>query len=169
MGYRGSGKSTLGRAVADRLGLAFVDLDDAVRARFDDTPISVIWRTHGEPAFRAAEADACAELLSRDDLVLALGGGTPMQPRAAEALRESPAVKLYLHAPAEVLHDRIHADATSTAQRPALTSAGGGLEEVSRVLAEREPTFRALADHTIDTTDWTLDALVERVVELVRR
>jgi shikimate kinase len=103
-------------------------------------------------------------MLERGGLVLALGGGTPMLPAAAAALRDGPAVRIYLHAPARVLHERIHADAGSTDQRPALTAAGGGLDEVARVLAEREPTYRSLADHTIDTTDWSLREMVDEVV-----
>lgn len=167
MGYRGSGKSSVGRALADRLGWRFVDLDDAVRERFGGATIATIWAEHGEPAFRAAESDAAVERLGEAGLVLALGGGTPMQPGAAGAIRASPALKVYLHAPAEVLHDRIHADAASASERPALTASGGDLAEVRRVLAEREPRYRALADVVVDTADATTDELVERLAARV--
>ncbi|MEM6332078.1 MAG: shikimate kinase [Planctomycetota bacterium] len=153
MGYRGSGKSTAGRAVAQRLATPFVDLDDAVRDRFGGATIAEIWAEHGEPAFREAEAQAAIDHLARPDIVLALGGGTPMQPAAAEAIAACDALRVYLHAPAEVLHRRIVDDAASTDQRPALTAAGGSIDEVRRVLAERDPTYRRLADLTLDASD----------------
>ncbi|MEO0588762.1 MAG: shikimate kinase, partial [Planctomycetota bacterium] len=153
MGYRGSGKSTVGRAVAERLAMPFVDLDDAVRDRFGGATIAEIWAEHGEPAFRRAEAAAAVEHLQGPGIVLALGGGTPMQPAAAEAIAAADALRIYLHAPPEVLHERIVDDATSTDQRPALTAAGGSLDEVRRVLVERDPVYRRLADLTLDASD----------------
>ncbi|QKK09395.1 MAG: hypothetical protein HND58_15335 [Planctomycetota bacterium] len=99
IGLRGSGKSTLGRLVAERLvadGLvaAFSDLDDAVLARLGHATVAEAWNTLGEPAFRTAETACLRERVpaALDDgtpqVVVALGGGTPTAPGAAELLGE---------------------------------------------------------------------------------
>ncbi|MDX1565173.1 MAG: shikimate kinase, partial [Phycisphaeraceae bacterium] len=143
IGYRASGKTTLGRAVAEKLGWRFIDTDDRVRTEFEGRTIADIWQQEGEKAFRAAECRVVRRLLKQDRQVIALGGGTPMQTEAYQALREDPnAFCVYLAAPAEVLAERIAIDAGSADQRPALTPLGGGLDEVSRTLALREPTYR---------------------------
>ncbi|MEM0915633.1 MAG: shikimate kinase [Planctomycetota bacterium] len=166
IGYRGSGKSTVGRALAERLGMRFVDLDDEVCARFGGATVAEIWADPGEPAFRAAECDAVEALLTEPGVVIALGGGTPMQPVAADAIRRSSALKVYLQASAEELDSRTRADPASVDHRPALTAAGGGLDEVRAVLAEREPTYRALADREIDTSGQSVKALVDRIAAM---
>lgn len=167
MGYRGSGKSSVGRALADRLGLRFVDLDDAVCARFGGATVAEIWADPGEQAFRAMECEVVGEWLSDPGVVLALGGGTPMQPAAATAIRRSPALKVYLRATAEALYDRVRADAASVTHRPALTAAGGGLGEIRQVLAEREPTYLDLADRVVDTSGRSPTALVDEIAEML--
>ncbi|HEX6984200.1 MAG TPA: shikimate kinase, partial [Planctomycetaceae bacterium] len=74
IGYRGSGKSTVGAAVAARLGRPFADADAEIERRAGRT-IREIFATDGEPHFRALEREVMADLLSRDDLVIAAGGG----------------------------------------------------------------------------------------------
>ncbi|MEM0914403.1 MAG: shikimate kinase [Planctomycetota bacterium] len=163
MGYRGSGKSSVGRALADRLGLRFVDLDDEVCARFGGATVAEIWADPGEQAFRAMECEVVGEWLTDPGVVLALGGGTPMQPAAAAAIRRSAALKVYLRAPAEELYARVRADAASVTHRPALTGAGGGLEEIQNVLAQREPTYLELADRVVDTPGRSVAVLVDEI------
>jgi shikimate kinase len=168
LGYRASGKTTLGKALAQSLKWDFVDTDEATRQRFGGRAIAQVWADEGEPAFRAAECDVVAEVLSQDQTVIALGGGTPMQPRARAALEAAAdrAIRVYLKAPAQILSQRIDQDAQSGAERPALTPHGGGLEEVRSVLAEREPVYLALADEIFDTTHLTLEATDEAVAHL---
>ncbi len=153
MGYRGSGKTTLGRLLADQTWRTFVDVDDRIRARFEGQTIAQIWQTHGEPAFRAAEVDVTRELCAGSQQVIALGGGTLMQPLAREAVVAAPdAVRIYLACDAKVLYQRITGDGQSAATRPALTTLGGGLAEIEAVLAERDPVYRAVADKVFDVT-----------------
>jgi shikimate kinase len=168
LGYRASGKTTLGKAVAEALSWDFVDTDEATRQRFEGRAIAQIWAQEGEPAFRAAECEVVAEILGRDQTVIALGGGTPIQPKARAALETAAAgiIRVYLKAPAEILSQRIEGDTQSGAERPALTPRGGGLEEVRSVLAEREPVYTALADEIFDTTHLTLEATDEAVAYL---
>ncbi|MEM6551343.1 MAG: shikimate kinase [Planctomycetota bacterium] len=156
LGYRASGKSTLGRLLADRLNLPFTDIDDAIRAEFNHRTVADIWATEGEPVYRAVEVQVMQQLAHQTNHVVALGGGTPMQPAAATAIANaSNALRVYLHADAQTLTDRLTADTANRAQRPALTKATSLLEEITTTLADREPTYRRLADLTLDITQLT--------------
>ncbi|MEM6750237.1 MAG: shikimate kinase [Planctomycetota bacterium] len=173
IGYRGSGKTSAGRAAAQTLGLDLVDLDHAVRAKFDGRSIANVWATEGEPAFRKAEAEAFAEQLDRETpIVLATGGGAVMTPDTATRLDRARAQHAawcaYLHATADVLAARIAGDTGTAAERPSLTGAppasAGAVEEVASVLTQRESTYRKLADVVIDATA-DLDQVAAQLVD----
>lgn len=152
-GYRGSGKTTLGKRLAKRLGADFHDTDALVRARFGGAEVAEIWAAHGEPAFRAMEVAVTQELLAQTgaNQVIALGGGTLMQAGALEAVKAAQgALRVYLRAPADVLAARIAGDEASAGQRPSLTGAANPTDEVAQVLAVREPTYLAAADKVLD-------------------
>ncbi len=168
MGYRGSGKSTVGRLVAHRLGLGFVDCDVDVCRQFGGLTIRQIWQEHGEAEFRRMECRVLRDLLQSDGQVIALGGGTPVQPEAQAAMRQAQSlVKVYLRSSAEELWKRISGDAQTAATRPSLTGLGGGLDEVRSVLAQREPTYLALADHVVDVAGHTPEQNVEQVLQVL--
>lgn len=175
IGLRGSGKSTLGRLVAERVGAAFSDLDDAVLARLGCATVAEVWETLGEPAFRAGETACLRERVPEavDDrtppAVVALGGGTPTAPGAAELLgeaRERGLVTIvYLRAQPETLRARLGA---ADANRPSLTGAGT-LGEIDAVFAARDGLYRELATEIIEIDrGTTIDALVERLVAIMR-
>ncbi|MBI1372193.1 MAG: shikimate kinase [Phycisphaera sp.] len=168
-GYRGSGKSTVGRLLADRLGVPFVDTDEMVRGRFAGLTIAQIWQIHGEPAFRAAECDVTADLLRDDNrMVIALGGGTVMQPDARAAVTDARhALRVYLRGTPDTLHARIHGDATTPTERPNLTALGGGVDEIRAVLADRSPTYEAVADHVIDIDTLTPQQITDRIAAMI--
>lgn len=169
IGYRGSGKSSVGRLVADRLGLGFVDTDARIVERFDGMTIKAIWQAHGEPAFRKVEREVIADLLGEDGRVIAFGGGAAMQPEVRAALADTGdrCKAVYLRATPATLSARIIGDAATAAARPSLTGAAGSAEEVADVLARREPTYQALADHTIDVDGREVEAVAEAIVALV--
>ena len=153
-GYRGSGKSTLGAALAAELRKSFADVDQEVCRRFGGLGIAEVWQRFGEPRFRAVEAEVAAELMARPGTVIALGGGTLMQSAVRAALAAAPGtVRIYLACQPEELYRRIHGDRATAAQRPSLTALGGGLDEVRAVLAQRDPVYRAAADHVLDVTE----------------
>ncbi|MFP4144489.1 MAG: shikimate kinase [Phycisphaeraceae bacterium] len=165
IGYRGSGKTTIGRKLADQLWKEFADVDDAVRRRFGIDSIAEIWETHGEAAFREAEVETVRELLGRENHVIALGGGTVMQPGGREAVEQAAdAKRIYLYCQPEELFARIEADAATATARPSLTAMGGGIEEIRAVLAERDPVYREVADAVFDVTHVSPDEAVRYLV-----
>lgn len=165
LGYRGSGKTTVGKKLANALWRDFVDTDAVVVKRFGDLTIRQIWEKHGEPAFRDMECTVAAELLAKDNQVIALGGGTVMQPAARTALESARAIKVYLYCEPQVLAARIAADADTAATRPNLTPLAGGVDEVTAVLAQRDPVYRAVADHVLDVTTMSPEDAVRHLIQ----
>jgi shikimate kinase len=157
LGYRGSGKTSIGKKLASQLWKTFVDIDDEICERFDGLTIAEIWDQHGEAAFREMEVKVTQEYCAKSDLVIALGGGTVMQPAARQAVVEADAIRIYLYSEPQVLLQRIKGDAATAANRPNLTQFGGGLEEIKSVLEERDPVYREVADKVFDMTELDVD------------
>lgn len=152
IGYRGSGKTTLGKLIADDTWKDFIDTDEAIRKAFGNATIADIWAEHGEAAFRAKEVEVVRDAMQKSDHVIALGGGSLMQAGAREAVENADALRVYLYCEPEVLLQRIEGDKDTADSRPNLTEQGGGLDEIKAVLAEREPVYRAVADKEFDVT-----------------
>ena len=151
IGARASGKSSIGRQVAERLGLPFIDLDDEVLASFAEPTVKAVWEAHSEATWRAAEALALDHCLDREKpAVIATGGGTVMIESARAAIDAGRAsgkiVVAYLQVPAAVLVERLTA---AEGDRPSLTGEGVAAE-VDAVLAARRPTYEAMADLVVD-------------------
>jgi shikimate kinase len=149
MGYRGSGKTTFGQYLAKTLGWEFVDTDQRICALAGES-IAAIFAQHGEAGFRQAESDVVKSLEGHTRTVIALGGGAVLRRENVASLKQH-AHLVWLDAPAEVLYTRIQADPTSQANRPNLTTQGG-LEEVRRLLQQRNGIYAACADLRVDTT-----------------
>ena len=148
VGYRACGKSTLGPLVASRLEWPFTDLDHTITARIG-MPIAAYFSAHGEASFRDVEAAELRTTLEKPgNLVLATGGGCVLREENRGFLRALGGTCVYLSVPAEVLRQRL---STNAGGRPSLTG-GNVADEVSRVLAIREPLYRAVADVVLDGT-----------------
>ena len=168
LGYRGSGKTSVGRKLAHETWKKFVDTDAEICKRFGGASIREIWQRHGEAAFREKECEVVAELMKRDEQVVALGGGSLMQEPARQAVKDARnTVRIYLKCDPEVLDQRIRADSATAAARPDLTTLGGGVEEIRTVLAEREPVYLAVADKVLDVTH--IQGVEDTVEYIVRR
>ncbi len=152
LGLRGCGKTTVGRLVAGRLGVEFVDTDALVVVRAGMS-IAEIFSRQGQSAFRDIESAVLEDAIRwQGDRVIATGGGIVVRPSNVELLARSGAYRVYLRCdPAELLR-RTMSDPSSPAQRPRLSSEPDPMAEIHNLLADREPTFRKLATREIDVT-----------------
>ena len=164
IGYRGCGKSSVGRIIARRIGWDFLDTDELLERREGRT-IAAIFSADGEPTFRELERRAVEQSLRGMHQVISVGGGAVLSQTNRDKLRPA-GVCVWLTAPPEELHRRLQADPYTTTRRPALT-ASPGLEEVRRVLAERRPFYEAVADHVVDTAGQSAAEVARKVVALV--
>jgi shikimate kinase len=164
IGYRGSGKTTVGRLVATRLGKKFVDADEVIIAKSGKS-IREIFAAGGEAEFRRLEMQAIAELAKSEDHIIAVGGGAVTRSENRKSLAGSKIV--YLRCEAGELHQRISGDPATSDNRPSLTHLGGGIEEIEALLRQREPIYRAVMSAEIDVTKLTPEQVVDRLEKLI--
>ena len=161
MGFMGTGKSEVGRRLAQRLGRAFVDTDQLVEERAGKR-IAAIFTDDGEPAFRAFEREAVAAAADRGGAVVALGGGAVLDPENVRCLRDA-GVLVYLTARPDIILGRVG----DGSNRPLLRD--DPRAAVSRLLAERGPVYAAAADMTVDTSERTADEVVGEIQQALAR
>jgi len=166
IGYRGTGKSTVSRLVAERWGRAWVDADEWLERKAGRT-IREIFASDGETAFRDLETEVVVELAARDETVIALGGGAILRETNRTAIRGRGLV-VWLQASAPVLASRLQHDPSTGERRPALTSLSG-LAEIEQLLAVREPLYRLCADLVIDTEDREPADVADEIYTEIRR
>lgn len=163
VGYRASGKSTLGKVLAQRLQWPLLDIDRGIEERID-TSLTEYYLEVGEEGFRPLETEVVIEMCAREECVVAFGAGTLQTPANREhACRD--ALVVYLKMSAQQLWRRIAADPISAATRPNLS--GGGLAEVVEKLGEREPVYELCAGLVLDATE-PPEALADRVLSAFR-
>jgi shikimate kinase len=163
IGYRGTGKTTVARRVADLLELACFDADVEVERRAGKS-IKQIFADDGEQTFRDLEAQVIAGLVHHRDSVLSLGGGAVMREETRRAI--APGTVVWLTARPETVEERVTADTKTTEQRPNLTTRGG-LDEITALLAQREPVYRACADFIVETDTKSAEQVAQEIVCLV--
>ena len=157
VGMMGAGKSTIGRRLAARLRLPFLDADIEIEAAASMS-IPDIFATHGEPYFRDGEARVIARLLDNGPAVIATGGGAFMREETRSRIRHK-AVSIWLKADADVIMKRVK----RRADRPLLQTEDP-VATVSRLLEAREPVY-ATADLTIGSRDVPHDRVVDECVD----
>lgn len=161
IGYRSTGKSTVGPQLAARLGFEFLDADPEIERRAGKS-IRQIFVDAGEPEFRRLEAGFLAEQLDRIRLVLAPGGGAVLNDATRERMRAAGPV-VWLTAPIDVIAQRMTEDATSKDRRPALTSLPPR-DEIEQLLAKRTPLYAQAASITVETSGKSVDNIVEEIL-----
>ncbi len=144
VGMPGCGKSTLGRMLADRLGLPFCDADDCFTETYGKTPAEVIIES-GEAAFRALETEILSELTAHGGRVIATGGGAVLSPYNRYLLKQNATV-VYLQRPLEAL---------ATEGRPL----SGGGKSLEKLFIERDPLYLHVADVCCEVTDSPKESL----------
>lgn len=164
IGYRATGKTTIARLLAQRLGWEWIDADVEIERRAGKS-IARIFAEDGEPAFRDLEVEVTRDLCQQPRLVLAAGGGAPMRAENREAMRAGGTV-VWLKALPDTIHRRMTGDATTAGRRPDLT-AQGGLAEIVQLLARREPIYQETVDFAVDTEDKTPEAITDEILERI--
>ncbi len=165
IGYRGSGKSTIGRRLAEQFSLDFVDTDCLIEERAGAT-IQEMVKTRGWPYFRALEKEVIRDLAASHSAVVAAGGGAILDPDNQASLKRGSLV-IYLTASETVLAARIAGDGKTEGQRPSLTG-DSVTAEISAVLRERDPLYRKVADHSLSTSRKSIDEVVAEIAEIIR-
>lgn len=161
IGYRGTGKTSVARALSKRLGRSFCDADEYLEKQLN-MPISDVVATEGWAFFRQKEKEVIRKIASFEGSVIAPGGGAVLDPENVVNLKKNGVVVL-LEASVQTIVDRMRADDKTEQQRPSLT--GKDLyEEIEEVLQERMPFYRSAMDFSVDTTSKGIDDVVEEIV-----
>ena len=161
VGYRCTGKTTIGRLLAARLGWPLVDTDTLIQERAGKS-IKEIVASDGWPEFRRLECETIAEVAAADRQVVSAGGGAILDAANRKALRASGRV-VWLTAAPETIWQRLQADPKTAAERPNLTE-GGGATEVRKVLGERRAAYQAACHHEISTDQGSPDESADRIL-----
>ncbi|MEM6364535.1 MAG: shikimate kinase [Planctomycetota bacterium] len=182
-GYRATGKTTIGRSLAQRLGVPMVDLDQVIQQTAGQT-IAGLFDAGGEVLFRDWESRCLADfvrehaesdqVLTRGKMpgsgpigtVVSLGGGAILREQNRQLISQN-GTCIFLTATPETIWQRLSADDLSATQRPALTELSPE-QEIASVLAERMPLYEAAADFTIQTDDRSVAEIVDEIWKRLR-
>lgn len=163
IGYRGTGKSTVGRILADHLGRPLVSTDEGIVRRAGCTIPEIVER-HGWKWFRDLESDVIRDLAGQGGQVVDCGGGAILREENRERLRTSGLV-IWLRASVAAIAGRIRSDD----QRPSLTGNRSFVDEIEEVLREREPVYRLAGHVAVDTDGRTPGEVAEEVLGELRK
>ncbi len=161
-GYRGTGKTTIGRMVAAELEMPHADLDEIIVRRTGKT-VAEIFSEQGEAAFRDLEAEELGQFDGEEPTVVSLGGGTCLDRDNREWMGAT-GLTIWLTLPAEMIHQRLQADANSAAMRPPLTDLPP-LEEIQAVLDSRRDIYISCASTIMNTARMKPEEVCRRICE----
>ncbi|MBW2467318.1 MAG: shikimate kinase [Deltaproteobacteria bacterium] len=160
-GYLSTGKSSIGKILADLLGFDFIDTDEAIEKRQGETIAEMVGRG-GWDLFRSKEENLLLELAQNKNKVIATGGGSVMHEKAWKNLRKN-SIVVWLTADIKTICNRLAADSSTDDQRPPLTEMGT-MDEISMVISERLPLYEKSSDLKIDTEGKTPEEVAETIL-----
>lgn len=155
IGFMGTGKSEVGKELAERLGYGFIDTDELIEER-EGISISEIFDRYGEPYFRKIESEVIEEVSKKDKVVISTGGGAVIKQENRENLNRK-GIMVCLTASPQVIHERTR----SYDNRPLLKT-DDPYKRIEGLLKEREPYYEA--DITIDTSKIETSEVVDRIL-----
>ena len=158
-GFMGTGKSTIGDALARHMGRRLLDTDEMIVSR-DGRSIPAIFDEEGEPFFRKLERDVISEISAMDEpAVISCGGGVVLSEENVRAMKSSGIVILLTASPGEILR-RVESDNN----RPLLAEKKT-ISDIEKMLKSRRDAYEGAADHTIDTEGKSVDEIVKEIVD----
>ena len=160
IGAPGSGKSTVGKALANHLNLPFVDTDALIEEK-SGKKITDIFVIDGEDVFRALEFETLKEVLEVKDAVISLGGGAPIAPAAQEVIRSSNSIVIFLDVSLATAAPRVGFNR----DRPLLL--GNPRAQWQALSDQRRPIYEDLATHAIKVDDMTVETIIATVEKLI--
>ena len=160
IGAPGSGKSTVGKALANHLNLSFIDTDALIEEKAGKK-ITDIFVVDGEDVFRALEFETLKEVLNMQTAVISLGGGAPIAPAAQEVIRESNSTVIFLDVSLATAAPRVGFNR----DRPLLL--GNPRAQWQALSDQRRPIYEDLATHAIKVDDMTVEAIIATVEKLI--
>lgn len=169
IGLRGSGKTTVGRILADLLDGQCIDADEVIQreagrqTRRACRSISEIFKLEGEEGFRRREREVIAKIALSPPAVVSVGGGAVLDEANAEVLTKIATV-VWLTAPAQVLWERISADPKTAGSRPSLTDLSG-VAELEQLATQRFESYERLASQVIDTEGLSPSQVAQAILE----
>ncbi len=161
IGFRGTGKSTVGKLLAKRLKRDFIDSDEYIEGTNEKT-IKHIFEEDGEEGFRKYEEEAITELSSMNNKIIAAGGGVVLKNENVKNLKSN-GFLILLEATPEIIYDRIRQDEKTRQQRPSLTNKPP-LDEIKHIIDKRQQFYENAADYTINTSYVSCEDVVEEII-----
>lgn len=159
IGFMGSGKTTVGRILAKRLGYSFADMDEVIE-RKSGKAIANIFRDDGEEAFRNAETETLLEVLAKAEVVISCGGGVILREENRSALRLN-SIVVFLKAGPEEIFKRVG----NTGDMRPLLNTDNPRAAIERMLQDRESYYESAADIGVDTTGKSPGRVAELIIE----
>ena len=160
IGFMGSGKSSVARAISEKTGMAVVDLDAEIE-KAARKAISEIFETVGETGFRELEVRECAKASKRDGVVVSCGGGVVLNRTNVLRLKKNGKI-FWLKTGAKEISRRVSGE---PAKRPLLE--GRSSKEIRKMLRLRQPLYESAADFTVATDRRSVEEVADRILEAV--
>ncbi len=163
IGFMGTGKTTIGRALANRLGKTLVEMDILIEQRAGKS-IADIFRDDGEIAFRQLEIDITKEIAQNDNQVIACGGGIVLNWINIDRLKQNTVIIL-LTVSFDVIHKRVSA---SSGVRPLLVNKEDKAQAIKELMEFRQPFYERAADIQVDSSSLGIEATADLIIDKVK-
>ncbi|OGC13571.1 hypothetical protein A3J90_06790 [candidate division WOR-1 bacterium RIFOXYC2_FULL_37_10] len=161
IGFMGTGKSTVGKKIAERLGFSYIDTDEVIE-KTEKKKISEIFNEYGEKYFRDLETEVIKTLQDYDHFIIATGGGMVLRDENVKMLKAlGPLVLLYTNP--DVIFERIK----SVQNRPLIEE--DKLDKIKEILKQRDPIYSKVADFKVDTSLLAIDEVVDIILKELKK
>ncbi|MDM7202997.1 MAG: shikimate kinase [Thermodesulfobacteriaceae bacterium] len=166
IGFRGAGKTSLGKLLANKLKVPFKDADEEIERKCGEQ-IKDIVEKWGWKAFRELEKSFLKELIGKKPLVCALGGGAVLHSEEMKLLKEESLI-IWVDANLDEIKRRLKRDSKTLSQRPALTDLNWE-EEIEKIYKERLPLYKNWAHFRVDTSSKSLEEILEEIENYINK